>query len=154
MWRLAVLVLVALVLTPSQFRKFFVTLVALSVLLGTAVYQYNEHARQRTISVIPTEQVVIVNPVLDTSFGTYLKGRLENRSPKHTLREVEVRVTVHDCPGPESTPECEILSTQVVSLYGPVRPGSGKEFGTNIVIPAEVEGYPMVTCEILSTKGK
>ena len=144
----------ALVLTPSQFRKFFVGLVLLSVLFGAAVYQYNERSGQRAVSVIPIEDVGLEKLVLDTSFGTYLKGSLRNNSKAHVLRQAEVRIKVHDCPAPEVTSDCLLLSTQTVSLYGPVPPGAAKPFSTNIVVPSAREKYPLVTYEILATKGK
>jgi hypothetical protein len=154
MWWLAVLVLVAIVLTPAQFRKFFLALVALSLVLGTSVYFYNQHSREKTLALIAPEEVALEELVLDTSFGTYLKGRLRNESEEHVLREVVVRVRVYDCTSPGLSPECPLLSTQEVSLYGPVRPGGSKPFSTNMVLPPLKGGYPGVRYEIVSIKGK
>lgn len=154
MWWLAGIVLVAVILSPAQFRKFFLVVAGLSLLLGGTVYFYNQYSLERDLSLIRADEVALDELVLDTSFGTYLKGRLRNDSGQYVLREVRVRVQVYDCVTPEFSPDCTLHGTQEISLYGPVRPGRTKPFSTNIVLPPFKNDHPRVRYEIVSIKGK
>ncbi|GAU09246.1 hypothetical protein [Desulfoplanes formicivorans] len=154
---LVILLLITLFLNPSRLRKFFLVY-ALSIgIIGVLVYEGNKYVDIRTTSRILPSQVVIENVRLDPTLQLFLKGRLINKAPEGTIREIKLRLTVYKDTASDhdlgNAAGKDVLGTQEFTVFTRMGPGQDQEIIQKVSVPGLDPGkHPAWELEVVSVK--
>jgi hypothetical protein len=106
---------------------------AMLTLLSTAcgVQQKSQTTEETAAAQIAPEEIELAGMRLgvDGTDAYHVMGQIQNNSPKLTLTEVNVKVSLQDC---LETGTCEVLGEQVVAVPTDVPPTQSKEFETHL----------------------
>ncbi len=105
-----------------------VLMLFLVIFAGAWLMSGNETAREAER--IGLDEVTLSDLVFsDDPRVARLSGRVANGSPLFRLREMEIRVTLHDCPAPEAELEsCAIIADALTTARVDVPPGQVRRF--------------------------
>lgn len=132
-WLLAAVVLVLLVISKG-FRKVFLILAAIAVVLGiiiTAVIwvnrSYENQSRIASRKLIPLNQIELIDLKLG---GHQLSGRVRNNSKKYTLTRIYLDIAIHDVTTrPDGTSQDDVIGeAKNTEIFVSVPPGQVRDF--------------------------
>jgi hypothetical protein len=104
--------------------------------LGLAIYFWvTAPEATRSELRIPPDEIVLDGLVLETSQrGAVLTGRVTNGSPDFRLREMTLRLALHDCPGTEvDLPDCPVIGDATAIARPDVPPGQVRGFSAHFI---------------------
>ena len=150
---LIILLLIAIFLKPSKFKKFFLVY-ALSIgIIGVLVYEGNRYVDTRTSTTITPLEVELEDFRMDTTLQLFLKGRIVNNASKGTIKEVNLRLTVHKEADQASAAVPEILGIQDFTVVSRIGPGEHKEIIQKVSVPGmDPERPPSWDLKVVSVK--
>ena len=126
-WLIGFAVLILLVFTAG-FRKVAFGLVAIALAVGSWLYMHNREEEHRSLTRIPSSELVLENVTLKPYVGSYkIAGRIKNNSAKFSVRQIDLVVTVKDCTQGAAEPQCVIIgeSNEILNLNIP--PGEARD---------------------------
>lgn len=137
------LILLAVVVTSAfafpRFGKALLALVGvllvLLVVAGVLLYLYErrqEAERAAAKTRIARSEIEFVDLALRPSYGRgwyRLVGRVRNRSPRYTLRELRLKLVMRDC---RRVGDCEIVGETDEAVYLSVPPGQAREIDEDV----------------------
>ena len=150
---LLILLFLAMFLKPSRLRKFFLVYAVSIGIIGVLVYEGNRYVENWTTTAITPLQVGLEDFRMDTTLQLFLKGRIVNNAPKGTIREVNLRLTVHQDPDHTNATSQGILGTQDFTVVTRLGPGEYKDIIQKVSIPGMDPGQsPPWDLEVVSVK--
>jgi hypothetical protein len=150
---LIILLLIAVFLKPSKFKKFFLIYTLIIGSIGLLVYEGNRYLDTRTSSAIQPSQVGLENFRMDTTLQLFLKGKIVNNADKGTIKELTLRLTVHNAPETTNGTDQGILGVQEFTVVTRIGPGEYKEIIQKVSIPGlNLAQIPRWDLEVVSVK--
>lgn len=131
-WLIGFAVLILLVFTAG-FRKVAFGLVAIALAVGSLLYMHNREEEHRSLTRIPSSELVLENVTLKPYVGSYkIAGRIKNNSAKFTLKRIDFVVTVQDCIRGAAAQQCITIgeSNEILELNIP--PGEALDFEASV----------------------
>lgn len=135
MWILGA-ALLALFVYSTVFRRFTSGLLLLAA-LGGVIYLLHQHEKELSRSRIPFSQIAVEEVALNPEFRMYqISGRITNRSPSYTLKQVVLAVTMQEVatnsPGDHIT-----LGEATKEIYLDLPPGQTVDFTDSVYFPTD-----------------
>jgi hypothetical protein len=139
---LAAILFLYLIATVPPFRKLIIGIVLVVGAVGAAAalygYAQNEQymAQQEALKhVISPAQLEFKNMTLVMENPFHLQGSIRNKHPLATVDNVDLQVTIKECPTEAAasrpwTQECEIVGQGSINLYDDVPPGQARAIDT------------------------
>ncbi len=126
----AVLVLVAF---AAGYRKVALGLVAIALVAGGSLYMYNRGEAHRTLTRIPSSELILENVTLKPYVGSYrIAGRIKNNSAKFSVKQIDFVVTVRDCTGGAAAQQCVTIGESNEILVLNIPPGEARDFAESV----------------------
>lgn len=84
---------------------------------------------------ISQTELVFSDVALSPSYGAYYKisGKVKNNSQSATFSEADIKITIFDCPRPDSMANCETIGQTTTSVRAETPPGQTRAFENGYV---------------------
>jgi hypothetical protein len=150
---LIILLLIAIFLKPSKFKKFFLIYTLIIGSIGLLVYEGNRYLDTRTSSAIQPSQVGLENFRMDTTLQLFLKGKIVNNADKGTIKELTLRLTVYDASKTTNGTDPGVFGVQEFTVVTRIGPDEHKEIIQKVSIPGlNLAQIPEWDLEVVSVK--
>ncbi len=117
-----------LLVASAGFRKLALGLIAMGAAVAAVIFVYSEREDSRSLSRIPIAEVVFENAVVKLDKSSYkISGRIKNNST-FTLTQLDFIVTLQDCAGASTSPNCVTIEESNQSLYITIPPSQARDF--------------------------
>jgi len=132
-WLVALAVLFLLAYSAG-FRKAALGLVGVLIVVGTAVYVYEQIEDDRSRSRIPSSELEYLDIKLlnKSASSRQLTGRIKNNSKKYALRGLGLRIVLEDCEMLDKQTSCTVVAETTNNLSINVPPGQARDFSEGI----------------------
>jgi hypothetical protein len=150
---LILLLLIAIFLKPSKFKKFFFVY-ALSIgIIGFSVYEGNRYLNTRSSSEILPSQVGLEDFRMDTTLQLFLKGKIVNKADKGVIKELTLRLTVHEALEATNQTGPGIFGVQEFTVVTRIGPDDSADIIQKVSIPGlDTTRIPPWKIEVVSVK--
>ena len=128
-WFIGVSAVLILVAFAVGYRKTAAGLLAVALAIAAWLYVQHRDAEHLALTRIPISELPFENVTLYPYVGSYkIAGRIKNNSAKFTVRQIDLAVTVKDCPGGSAEQQCITVgeSNEILNLNIP--PGEARDF--------------------------
>ncbi len=150
---LILLLLIAIFLKPSKFKKFFFVY-ALSIgIIGFLVYEGNRYLNTRSSSEISPSHVGLEDFRMDRTLQLFLKGKIVNMAETGIIKELTLRLTVHETLETTGQTDQGILGVQEFTVVTRIGPGDSEEIIQKVSITGlDPTRIPPWKIEVVSVK--
>ena len=116
----------------AGYRKVAFSVAAIALAVGGLLYIHYRGEEQRTLTLIPKSELVLDNVTLSPYVGSYrIAGRITNRSAKFSVKQIDIAVTVQDCPR-VAEEQCVTIGKSNEILNFDIPPGEARDFAESV----------------------
>ena len=114
-------------------RKSALGLAAVALAIGGLLYMHYREEEHRALTRIPKSELVLENVTLRPYVGSYrIAGRITNNSPKFSVKQLDIVVTVRDCPLDAAGQQCVTIGESSEILNLDIPPGEARDFAESV----------------------
>ena len=135
-----------LVVFAAGYRKVALGMAAIALVVGGLLYMHSREEEHRALTRIPKSELVFENVTLRPYVGSYrIAGRITNSSAKFSVKQIDIVVTVQDCPRVAGE-QCVTIGKSNEILNFDIPPGEARDFaeavrfsGSNLKLKGRLE---------------
>ena len=122
-----------LVVFAAGYRKVALGVAASALAVGGLLYMHNREEEHRALTRIPKSELVLENVTLSPYVGNYrIAGRITNSSAKFSVKQIDIVVTVQDCPRVAAEEQCVTIGKSNEILNFDIPPGEARDFAESV----------------------
>ena len=132
-WFIGFAALVLVGVFAAGHRKTALGLAAAALAIGGLLYMHYRGEEHLALTRIPQSELILENVTLKPNVGSYrIAGRITNNSPKFSVKQIDIVVTVRDCPRDAAAQECVTIGESSEILNLDIPPGETRDFGESV----------------------
>ena len=132
-WLIGFAALVVVAVFAAGHRKLALGLAAGALAIGGLLYLHYRGEEQQALNRIPKSELVLENVTLKPYISSYrIAGQITNNSLKFSVKQIDIVVTVRDCPRDAPAQQCVTIGESSEILNLDIPPGETRDFAESV----------------------